>query len=132
MFMPFSETFPYEGETFMAEQEKFYDIYRNEEGGLLFAISDRGNEPQSPKIIYDGGQHALLYRTPEKVIVLDYVHPDIRDELKETPQVLIVEADSDDIIREYEAPVRHVKNLPPFDLELEVDEDMVGDGEAKQ
>lgn len=100
----------------MYEQEKHYEMYLGKEGDIMIAISKKADEPVAPKIIYDGGDHALFYRIPEKqTILLDYVHKDVKSYFKKVSEVLIVEVldDADKTVeREYKVPVRIVKSLP--------------------
>lgn len=103
--------------TNILETEDFYDIIENSEGELLFSIKARQGGPEKPKILYGAGEHALFYRSNDQTVVLDYVHPDVREALAKVSSVLIVEFHGDSIIREYNVPVRQVKQLPiPNDL----------------
>ena len=99
------------------DTEDFYDIIRNSEGDLMFSVKARQGGPERPKVIYGGGEHALFYRSINQTVVLDYIHPDVRDTLRQVKSVLIVEFYGDSIIREYNVPVRQVTQLPlPEDL----------------
>jgi len=99
------------------ETEDFYDIIENAEGELLFSIKARQGGPERPKVIYGGGEHALFYRSLDQTVILDYLHPEVRDTLRKVSSVLVVEFHGDSIIREYNVPVRQVKQLPiPSDL----------------
>ena len=55
------------------ETESFYDVLSNADGELLFCIKTRSGSPEHPQILFNGEQHALLYRTAEQMIVLDYI-----------------------------------------------------------
>ncbi|MGD9638544.1 MAG: hypothetical protein AB7U85_05755 [Alphaproteobacteria bacterium] len=94
------------------EQEELYDILQNSSGDLLISIKARKGLPEEPKIVYDGGEHALLYRNNGLTIMLDYIHPEARQSLFYADTVLVVEFDNDDIAVEYEVPIRIVKKLP--------------------
>lgn len=94
------------------EQEGFYDILQNGAGDLLISIRARAGEPNNPRIVYDGGKHALLYRKQGFSITLDFIHPDARAPLARAESVLIVEFEGDEVMCEYEVPVRFVKKLP--------------------
>ena len=78
----------------------------------MISMHARPEEPESPVLIYDGGDHALLYRTPRLSVLLDFVHPEVRPFLLKAKQVLIVETKDYKIIREYIATCKCVKNLP--------------------
>jgi hypothetical protein len=107
------------------ETEHFYDILQNAGGDLLFCVRTRDGEPEEPKIVYSGGEHALFYRRPDQMVVLDYIHPDVRKRLGEVEQVLVAEFkpgdnpeempsldDKQGILREYMAALSHVSELP--------------------
>lgn len=99
------------------ETEDFYDIIENNDGELLFSIKARQGGPERPKVIYGGGEHALFYRSFDQTVILDYIHPEAREALRKVKSVLMVEFHGDAIIREYNVPVRQVKQLPlPSDL----------------
>jgi len=111
------------------ETEDFYDIIKNTDDELLFSIKARQGGPEKPKVIYGGGEHALFYRSFDQTVILDYIHPEVRDTLRKVSSVLMVEFFGGSIIREYNVPVRQVKQLPiPNDLssigELDNLEDM--------
>ncbi len=96
----------------MVEVENHYDILKNSEGELLVAIKARMGGSERPKILYDGQDQALLYRSVDQTIVLDYINPGVRETFANIRQVLVVELRDDDIVREYMVPVRRVAKLP--------------------
>lgn len=93
----------------VSEQEGTYNILQNEAGEILILIRFRAGGPENPRIIYDGGDSALLYRSRESSVVLDAINPKARMPLKTVNEVLMVELDDDEVAREYKAPVRIVK-----------------------
>ena len=99
------------------EQEKKFDILRNPAGELLIVIRARIDSEEKPQIVYDGGEHALLYRNKESTIVLDYIHPMVRENLSGAHSVLIVEAQGSAIIREYFATVKQTDKIPLPEIE---------------
>ena len=99
-------------ETKKPEQESFYEVHLNKNNELMISMRAREEEPQSPVLLYDGGAHALLYRTPQSSVLLDFIHPDARSFLLEASQVLIAETKDYQVTREYMAACKRVKNLP--------------------
>lgn len=97
------------------EQEKQYDILENSSGDLMIAIKARMEDTNKPKIVYDGGDHAILYRTDDNAILLDYVHPDIRSHLLDAGRVLVIEVRDQSIIREYNVPIKKMKKIPTLE-----------------
>ena len=94
------------------EQESFYEIHLNKYDELMISMRAREEEPESPMLIYDGGDHALLYRTPQMSVLLDFIHPEVRPYLFKAKQVLIAETKDYQVAREYMAVCKQVKNLP--------------------
>lgn len=75
----------------------------------MISLHARDPEPESPVLIYDGGNHALLYRTPGSSVLLDFIHPEVRPYLLKAEQVLIAETQNYQIVREYTVVCRRVK-----------------------
>ena len=95
-----------------AEQEDFYEVFINKFDEIMVVIAHREGEPLQPKIIYDGKEHALYYRNSESIIILDYLHPDVRVPLSKVKEVLISEVDDEKVVKEYSVPLKMVKQLP--------------------
>lgn len=92
--------------------EKKFMIAEGEEGELYFFIEAKKNQPQCPKIVYDGKDHALFRRNDEQNIILDYIHPSVRDNLRKANEVVIVEMILENIKDSYIARMQHVDNIP--------------------
>ena len=93
------------------EQEKNFNILQNESGKLMILIRARLKDAEKPKLIYNGGEHALLYRNEHNTIILDYIHPAIRKALRRKKQVLIVETNNGSVVREYVCDVTYLKDV---------------------
>lgn len=93
------------------EQESRYDILQNDAGDILIIINSRAGGPENPRFVYDGGATALLYRTKDCAVVFKSVAKEARLPLKSVSTMLIVEVEGDDVEREYEVPVRIVKDV---------------------
>lgn len=94
------------------EQEKNFNILKNASGDLMILIRARLDDVVAPKVVYSGGEHALLYRSDDHAVVLDFIHPSVRSDLTQAPALLVVEARDGAIIREYMAEVKHLRDLP--------------------
>jgi hypothetical protein len=94
------------------ERESSFNILKNGGGHLMFLIRARMGGVRTPYIVYDGGENAVLYRDKKNPVLLNYIHPAIRSDLKEQKGVLVVETNDGAIIREYNSPVKVVKALP--------------------
>ena len=88
-----------------------YDILQNEEGEILILLGSYEGAPECPRFVYDGGDKALFYRNKENFIILSDITKDARKPLMSVDEVIIAEADGDDIRREYSVPVRLMKDI---------------------
>ena len=93
------------------DQESRYDILQNEAGDILIIINSRAGGPENPRFVYDGGETALLYRTKDCAVIFESIAKDARMPLKSVSSMLIVEVEKEDVAREYEVPVRIVKDV---------------------
>ncbi len=99
------------------EQERNFNIFKDPSGDLMLLIRARLENEEKPTIAYDGGEHALLYRNGNNTIVLDYIHPAVRGDLARLTNILVVEAQGESIIREYQTAVQKTEHLdlPPIE-----------------
>lgn len=88
-----------------------YDILQNAAGEIMLIIHAREGEPDNPRIVYDGGDSALLYRNRESAIILEGIAEKAREPFLKVEQVLVVEVKNDDVAREYKVPLRKIKSL---------------------
>ena len=71
--------------------EEFWDVLQNSAGDIMFCIQTRDGGPVQPEILYSGGVNALYRRRPDQFILLDEVHPDVREALRNAQEILIAE-----------------------------------------
>ena len=95
----------------IGQSEGQYDILQNSAGEILIIIQYRAGGPENPRLVYDGGDQALLYRSRESAVMLDAINEEARMPLKSVNEVLMVELEDDNVAREYRVPVRAVKSL---------------------
>lgn len=88
-----------------------YEILQNAAGEIMLIIHAREGEPDNPRIVYDGGDEALLYRNRESSIILEGIAEKAREPFLKVEQVLVVEVKNDDVAREYKVPLRKIKSL---------------------
>lgn len=88
-----------------------YEILQNAAGEIMLIIHAREGEPDNPRIVYDGGDSALLYRNRESSIILEGIAEKAREPFLKVDQVLVVEVKNDDVAREYKVPLRKIKSL---------------------
>ena len=94
-----------------SENEGRYDILQNGAGEILIIIKHRKGGPENPRMVYDGGSYALLYRSRESSVMLTNINPEARPALRAVDEVTMVEIEDDEVAREYKVPMRNVKSL---------------------
>lgn len=94
------------------QTEGNYIVAENESGELYIYISAKPEVPSSPHIIYDGRDHALLVKNPNQTFILDYINPDVRDKMRKSRQLIIVETIMENIKDAYFVDMQIVDKLP--------------------
>ncbi len=94
-------------------QANSYAIQPTKENKLVVEIPALSSKPEKPVLIYDKGDHALLYRNTEEGMVLDYIHPEIREKLFQAETVAVCEFDiqKEEVLYFYDVAVQHVPNI---------------------
>lgn len=69
-----------------------YDILENDDGEILLAIHTLPQGDEQQAILFcDGGEHAILFKGPYRLIVCDFLHPEVRKKLPQRKTVLCYE-----------------------------------------
>lgn len=99
-------------------QEKKYQILPTTDKGLVFAINMKPGAICDPKILYDGGNHALLYRSDEDVVILDFLEPCAKKMMQNLSKAHICEIDyeKEEVEHLYEVHIHQIFQMP-FDIE---------------
>lgn len=92
--------------------EKKFVIAEGDGGELYFFLQAKKDHPDEPRIIYDGLDHAIFMRTPQERIILDYIHPEIRDQLRKAQRVVMVETILENIKESYYVDMQMVDRIP--------------------
>ena len=93
--------------------EKKFVVAEGDNGELYIFLSAKKDNPAAPQIIYDGQDHAVFLRNREQKIILDYIHPDIREKLKKAKEVVMVETLVGDNIKDsYFVDIKIVDRIP--------------------
>ena len=88
-----------------------YTILQDHEGDLVLMIEPQTSDPNEPMFIYDGGDTALLFRDWDSNVRLNKISEEARPILKDVDDIYVVEIQDDQIIRDYMAPIRLVRNV---------------------
>lgn len=92
--------------------EKKFVVAEGDRGELYIFLSAKSDLPAAPQIIYDGNDHAIFLRNKEQKIILDYIHPSIREKLRNSREVVIVETIMENIKDSYFADIKVVNKIP--------------------
>lgn len=100
-------------------QAKLYNILTNPDGEMCIVLRllvsyESKVEDDTAEIIYDGKEHAFLYRDDKESIIIDYIPKSEREKILSHKKILIVEygIGSDDIQHEYFAVITKVSKIP--------------------
>lgn len=91
--------------------ESNYQVIITHEGILVFLVKFHEREPEKPFLLYDGSNHATFYRRADETVLFDYLNPQIVPILQQASKIVVFELsdETQDIARDYEAAVKHVK-----------------------
>lgn len=87
-------------------------IAEGSRGELYFLLRPKKDEPCRPYIVYDGFDHAVFVRNSEQKIILDYINPEVRDKLRKSREVFVIESIQDNIKEVYPARMQMVEKIP--------------------
>lgn len=88
-----------------------YTILQDHEGDLVLVIEPQPTDPNNPMFIYDGGDTALLFRDWDSSIRINKISDEARPILKNAEDIYVIELQGEDILRDYSAPIRIVKDV---------------------
>ena len=91
-----------------------YDVLVNDAGEILLIISKRKGEvgEEGALFVIDNiSKYALLYRSHESSVFFDDIAKRANEAIRQVESILVVETTEDDVIREYSATVRIVKDV---------------------
>ena len=93
------------------QHENDYSVIITNEGPLVFIIKARDTEPESPFLLYDGGNHATFYRGEHETVLFDFLNEQVVPILQKAESIVVFEVDdkSEDISRDSTAGVKHIK-----------------------
>ncbi len=93
------------------QHENDYSVIITNEGPLVFIIKARDTEPESPFLLYDGGNHATFYRGEHETVLFDFLNEQVVPILQKAESIVVFEVDDkiEDISRDYTAGVKHIK-----------------------
>ena len=88
-----------------------YDLLQNGAGEIMIIINGEDSPPENPRIVYDGGDEMMLYINKTRALMLNSLTIKAQKAMLNVENVLVVEVKDDDVLREYNVPVRHIRKL---------------------
>ncbi len=88
-----------------------YQILQNSKGDVLVIVGYQDCVPQTPRLIYDGGDTVLLYRNASSCICLRNIGASAREALQMVDEVIVVEGKDDERGRLYMAEILMVSSV---------------------
>lgn len=88
-----------------------YDVLQNGAGEIMIIINGEDSPPEKPRIVYVGRDAMMLYINKTRTLMLKSLTIEAQKAMLNVENVLVVEVKDDDVLREYEVPVRVVKKL---------------------
>lgn len=95
------------------EMSEDYQIAVNPHGELLLVMGWQQESVDMPRLYYDGGEHALLMRTPESTVILPYLPEGLRVPLAFSTKVSVRETTpSGEVVHAYDARLHFAQDIP--------------------
>lgn len=94
------------------DTETAFAVLRNDQGAIVLAMNAHSGVPESPRLLFDGVDSAMLYRSRGKTIRFSQIHRDVVDDIRQLDQLIVAEWDQHDMKQAYQVPVKHVERLP--------------------
>lgn len=91
-----------------------YEVVLSDEGIPVFMISNNIQKTDNPVLLYDGGNHATLFRNDHDVVLLDYLPEELRSILQKCSWAVVLEKNNDgtSVVNDYKVLIKLVKNNP--------------------
>lgn len=94
----------------MAEKQKF-SILKSPDGDLVLIIDAQPTEHETVMFLYDGGDMALLLLSLRGAVKVSPLDDEVRQALLEAEDIYVIEKQDGEIVRDYFAPIKRVKNV---------------------
>ena len=89
-----------------------YVVQETKDGRVVIEIPELSGSPEKSLFFYAGGEHALYVRNQEQTLIVDYINPKVREKLKNSSEVVMLEANIDtQDCQVYTLPVQHLSSL---------------------
>ena len=94
-----------------------YEIILSDQNIPVFVLPYNKSKQENPVLLYDGGQHATLFRNDHDVLLVDYLPEKIQPILNLCEWIVVLEKNKNetDIARDYKVLIKKVKHNPLTD-----------------
>lgn len=102
---------PHAAEGMPALRAGCYDLLSDGVGHVLLVVDAGEDEPAHPRLVWDGSDRMLFYRSLRSACTIDGLAAAAREALAEASEVTVAEVGGEEVVREYSAPLRRVRSL---------------------
>ena len=96
----------------VAENE--FNILQNAAGELCLLIGSRNGRPRKQCFICDNSNFTILFRNNSSAVFLEDINPVAVEALNKVNQMLVVELNNDEVVREYVVPIVLIEGLTSY------------------
>ena len=96
----------------VAENE--FNILQNAAGELCLLIRSRNGRSRKPCFICDNSNFTILFRNNSSAVFLEDINPVAVEALNKVNQMLVVELNNDEVVREYVVPIVLIEGLTSY------------------
>lgn len=95
-------------------EENEFNILQNAAGELCLLIRSKNGRPRKPCFICDNSSFTILFRNNSSAVFLEDINPAAVEALNKVNQMLVVELNNDEVVREYVVPIVLVEGLTSY------------------
>lgn len=91
-----------------------YSLFQNNAGELMLMIGSFHTPHDNSRLLYDGGDHMLLYHDSKNSLLLKDISSEASKALTTMKKILVVETQDNDVMNEYTVPIHLIKDVDPL------------------
>ncbi|MCQ2740911.1 MAG: hypothetical protein MJ210_02195 [Alphaproteobacteria bacterium] len=94
-----------------------YEVVLSDQGVPVLILPYNGAEPEKPVLLYDGSNHATLFRNDHDTLLIDFLPEKTHAYFAQSSWCVVLEKNEsgDDVFRDYKVLIKKVKHNPLTD-----------------